>query len=71
MNTDGSDQTNLTKDPGSDRAAQWSPDGEKVVFQADRDGDDEVYVMNSDGSAQTNLSRDPGGDESPRWNPKR
>jgi Tol biopolymer transport system component len=24
---------------------QWSPDGRKIVFQSDRDGNFEIYVM--------------------------
>ena len=28
----------------------WSPDGSRIAFSSDRDGNDEVYVMNADGS---------------------
>jgi TolB protein len=28
----------------------WSPDGEKIAFDSDRDGNSEIYVMNADGS---------------------
>ena len=28
----------------------WSPDGTKILFTRDRDGNQELYVMNSDGS---------------------
>ena len=27
----------------------WSPDGSKIVFMSDRDGDIEIYVMDADG----------------------
>ena len=35
----------------------WSPDGEKIAFASDRDGNLEIYVMNADGSDVTRLDR--------------
>jgi hypothetical protein len=32
MNSDGSDQKNLTNNPGNDGSPSWSPDGKKIVF---------------------------------------
>ena len=29
----------------------WSPDGRKIAFVSERDGNFEVYVMNPDGGA--------------------
>jgi Tol biopolymer transport system component len=34
----------------------WSPDGRKIAFVGDRDGNAEVYVMNADGSGQRRLT---------------
>ena len=34
----------------------WSPDGSKVAFDSDRDGNCEVYVVDADGSNQTNRT---------------
>ena len=47
----------------------WSPDGRKIVFVSDRDGNLEIYVMNADGSGQRNLTRHPGYDSDPEWSP--
>jgi len=40
-----------------------------ILFQTDREGDYEVYVMNPDGSCQTNLSRNYAQDKEPCWSP--
>ncbi|MBA3733797.1 MAG: PD40 domain-containing protein [Actinobacteria bacterium] len=45
----------------------WSPDGSKLAFQSDRDGQSEIYVMNPDGTGQPRLTNDPGNDTSPAW----
>jgi Tol biopolymer transport system component len=42
MNPDGSGQTNLTNNPASDSGPAWSPDGSRIAFHTDRDGNNEV-----------------------------
>lgn len=56
---DGSNETALTSGTGGAQTifSSWSPDGKKIAFTTQRDGNYEVYTMNSDGSAQTNISR--------------
>ena len=29
-------------------ASGWSPDGRRIAFRSDRDGNNEIYVMNAD-----------------------
>jgi Tol biopolymer transport system component len=44
---------------------------ESVVFNSNRDGDLEVYVMNADGTRQVRLTHNPGEDVAPSWSPDR
>lgn len=69
INADGTGLTNLTNDPANDSQASWSPDGTKLVFRSDRDGNDEIYMMNADGSTVVRLTNDPANDRVPAWSP--
>jgi Tol biopolymer transport system component len=40
-----------------------------IVFQSQRDGNTEVYMMNADGSAQTRLTNNTADDFQPLWSP--
>ena len=45
-----------------------SPDGKRVVFLADRDGDtSQVWVIGTDGNGSKRLTVTPGRKETPRW----
>ena len=69
MNTDGSAVQQLTNNRAQDRDPQWSPDGRKIAFTSNRDGNQEIYAMNADGTEQTNLTNNPADDSTPRWMP--
>ena len=44
---------NLTNSSNAhDKWARWSPDGSKIAFISDVDGEDEVYLINQDGSGK-------------------
>jgi TolB protein len=48
----------------------FSPDGTKIAFMSDRDGDGmEIYVMNRDGSGVRRLTRNKVPDSTPTWSP--
>ena len=68
MNADGTAQTSLAT-TGSNWAPSWSPDGRRIAFISDRDGNWEIYVMNADGSGQTRLTTEPADDTGPTWSP--
>lgn len=67
VNSDGSGRTRLTDSPTSDISADWSPDGSRIVFVSDRDGNLEIYTMNSDGSDPARLTDSPLQDRDPAW----
>lgn len=60
---------NLTRHPGNDFAPVWSPDGSKIAFVSDRDGDQEIYVMAFDGGSPQRLTVNESRDYSPNWSP--
>jgi Tol biopolymer transport system component len=70
MNPNGSQPTCLTTDPAIDQLPAVSPNGKKVVFVSNRDGNQEIYVMNAaNGSEQTNLTSNPASDSQPDFSP--
>ncbi len=62
-------RSRLTENDEWDGNAAWSPDGSRIAFTSDRDGNIEVYVMNADGTGQTRLTANPGADGAPAWSP--
>ena len=42
---------------------------DRIAFQSDRNGNNEIYVMNGDGSGLANLTNNPADDEYPNWIP--
>ena len=67
--TDGQSQTRLTDSDGFNTSPSWSPDGSRLAFVSDRDGDFEIYVMDVDGQNQTRLTDSDGFNTSPSWSP--
>jgi Tol biopolymer transport system component len=56
VRADGSQSRRLTDDPDKDRAAEWSPDGERIHFLSTRSGDWEHWSINVDGSDLRQLT---------------
>ena len=55
----GGTPVRLTNNASADVDAVWSPDGTKIAFASDRDGNFEIYTMNADGTNQTRITNDP------------
>jgi TolB protein len=65
INADGSERRALTRTPGDERGARFTPDGSKIVFVArppaeDDDAESGIYVMNANGAGRRRLAA--GGD---------
>lgn len=52
-----------------DWAPAWSPDGQRIAFNAGPDEEGDIYVMGADGSRRTRLTFAAGENERPRWSP--
>jgi len=69
MNSNGTGQMNITNNEADDRHPSWSPDGGKIAFASQRDGNYEVYTMNADGSGTIRLTTNAAADYEPTWSP--
>ena len=76
QSTDGSEPQRLTNDPAEDMRPAWSPDGEYLLFNSERDGNWEIYVIDvaavlqgSGDSAPRRLTDSPGWELFPVWSP--
>ena len=67
---DGSAQTRVTNNPGSDDLSpDLSADFTRTVFVSNRHGNLQIYAMNSNGSGQIRLTDNAFNDYNPAWSP--
>lgn len=52
-----------------DRAPSWSPNGKRIAFVSDREGDDRLYVVNANGGEPRVLAEDAVAEFAPQWSP--
>ena len=73
MDTNGGNVAMVSADGGATAIAglqpSWSPDGSRIVFVSEQDGNREIYVVNADGSNLLRLTDDANIDEDPEWSP--
>ena len=47
----------------------WSPDGERLAYCAERDGQYDIYTISIHGGPETQLTNEPGLDDGPEYSP--
>jgi serine/threonine protein kinase len=75
MNSDGSNQRQLTNETDGACQPEWSPDGQRLVYispcrtKKDVYEGSNLYIINADGSSKVSLPTAPEGDFDPAWSP--
>jgi len=67
MSRDGHNPRQLTFGAGYDRSPTWSPDGTRLAFASDRDGNWEIYTIRLADGALTRLTYAGAADQEPNW----
>ena len=55
INADGTGLTRLTSDAADDFFYSWTPDGSRILFCSNRNGNSDIWIMDADGSDQSPL----------------
>jgi len=72
INPNGSGLKQLTHVAAGKSAGSpdWSPDGERIVYESNQSGDFHIWVMNANGSGKTQLTDQSGFEDfQPSWSP--
>lgn len=67
--TNGRTVTQLTNDAGQDVMPTISPDGKRIAFASNRDGNWNIYVMSTSGGKAVQVTSDPAHEVHPSWSP--
>jgi len=59
----------LVTEQGPSYLHGWSPDGERLAYCAERNGQYDVYTISVNGGAETQLTNTPGLDDGPEYSP--
>jgi TolB protein len=60
----------LTNHPAIDTSPSYAPDGRQIVFNSDRSGAQQIYVMSSDGDGVRRITFGQGRYATPVWSPR-
>jgi tricorn protease len=69
VDRDGGDAKRLTSHEGTESFPHFSPDGSKVAFSAQYDGNTDVFVVNTEGGEPKRLTFHPSDDIVQGWTP--
>jgi len=59
----------LVTEKGPSYLHGWSPDGERLAYCAERNGQYDIYTISVDGNQETQLTNTPGLDDGPEYSP--
>ena len=59
----------VTNGPGDDLGAAYSPDGSRIAFASNRDGNFEIYVVDADGANPVRVTETDANETEPAWSP--
>jgi TolB protein len=65
----GGRATRISKYPGLNIGAAWSPRGDAIALTLSKDGNAEIYVISPSGQILRRLTNNPAIDTSPTWSP--
>ncbi|MCY4020521.1 MAG: hypothetical protein OXG39_14015 [Chloroflexi bacterium] len=65
----GENRRNLSNHPANDIEPDWSPDGKRIAFSSNRDGDYDIWIMEADGSNVVKAADSDKNQFYPRWSP--
>ncbi|KAF0134214.1 MAG: fibronectin I domain-containing protein, partial [Candidatus Saganbacteria bacterium] len=71
INADGSNPIQITKDQTTfrDDNPSFSPDGKKIVYDSDQDGNFDLWTINTDGSGKSKITSSSEAETKPSWSP--
>lgn len=69
MNIDGSEVFPLSSLLADETSPVWSPQGDKLAFVSQQDGNREIYIMDISGENLMNFTQHPADDWTPAWSP--
>ena len=62
--------TQFTSDPGTERDATWSPDGQWIAFASGRSGNSDIWKKRADGKGEAvQITAGPSNELYPTWSP--
>jgi len=62
--------TNVTNGPAVDWTSTWTDDGDRLIFETERNGSWDIYSISEDGTDLTPLIEHPADDRYPAWRPQ-
>jgi Tol biopolymer transport system component/flagellar hook assembly protein FlgD len=71
LNRDGTNPSQVTQDETTfrDETPSWSPDGKKLIYASDQDGNFDIWMVNADSSGKTKITSSSEAETRPAWSP--